>query len=246
MNNYRADIHIHSVLSPCGDLEMSPGNILKEAARKGLDIIAITDHNHTGHVKLCRELGEKHGIWVVYGAEVTSKEEVHCLTFFDTDAQRLKFQQFIENSLPRIKNDTSLFGHQVLVDEDENIIEEIEYSLYPGIDKEINEIEKFTHEIGGLFVPAHVDRKMNGIFSQLGFLPEDLNVDAVEIFRNTDRDDFKTENPKLLGYQLIKNSDAHFIEDIGRCTSQFLMEARTFEEFRMALRGENGRGVMQT
>ena len=123
MNRYRSDLHIHSVLSPCGDLEMSPVNIVDMAAKKGLDIIAVTDHNHTGHAKLTRELGAKKGIWVVYGVELCTREEVHCLTFFDTNKQLDVFQEMLEKSMPKIPNDTKMLGYQLIVDEAEEILE---------------------------------------------------------------------------------------------------------------------------
>jgi PHP family Zn ribbon phosphoesterase len=245
MNSYRADLHIHSVLSPCGDLEMSPVNIVRRAADKGLDIIAVTDHNHTGHARLTREIGAEIGIWVVYGAEVTTREEVHCLTFFDTDEQLGRFQDYIDTHLPSIPNDTSLLGYQLLVDRDERILREISNSLYPGLKAGIGEIAEYVRSLGGLFVPAHVDRKMNGIYTQLGFLPDDLKPDAIEIFRNTGRESARRDHPELKEYQLLKNSDAHFIADIGRCSSTLFMQALSFGEFRMALRGEMERGVLQ-
>lgn len=244
MNKYRADLHIHSVLSPCGDLEMSPLNIVKKALKLGLDIIAVTDHNHTGHCKLTRKLGEKYGIYVVYGAEVNTSEEVHCLAFFDTDYQLGKFQNYIDDNLPNIANDRSLFGDQILVDEDEIIQKEIQNSLYPGLKKGIEEICDFVHALGGLFLPAHVDRRSNGIFAQLGFLPENLKPDAVEIFRNTERDDVLKSYPELNDFQLLKSSDAHFIDDVGRCYSILLMEKLSFSEFSDAVKGINGRKVL--
>jgi len=243
MNTYCADLHIHSVLSPCGDLEMSPGNIVDEAARKGLDMIAVTDHNHTGHARLTRKLGASKGIWVLYGAEVNTREEVHCLTFFDTDEQLDAFQEALEENLPKIANDTSLFGHQVVVDEQDQILEEITYSLYPGVKWGIGETAKVVHELGGLFIPAHVDRPMNGLYTQLGFLPGDLKVDGVEILRHITRESVVRDHPELAEICLISNSDAHYLEEIGRSYTRFTMEHRDFNEFRMALRGEKGRGV---
>ena len=243
MNSYRADLHIHSVLSPCGDLEMSPGNIVDEAARKGLDIIAVTDHNHTGHARLTRDLGARKGIWVVYGAELNTREEVHCLTFFDTNEQLDKFQEILKKNLPLIPNDTSLFGHQVIVDENEQILEEIQHSLYPGVALEIGEAARMVHELGGLFIPAHVDRPMNGLFTQLGVWPDGLNVDGVELSRQADQEKIVKDHPELSGYSLIRNSDAHFLKDIGRSFSSFLMERRDFKELGLALKGEKGRRV---
>jgi hypothetical protein len=243
MNTYRADLHIHSVLSPCGDLDMSPGKIVNEAARKGLDMIAVTDHNHTGHARLTRKLGARKGIWVVYGAEVTTKEEVHCLTFFDTDEQLGAFQIALDASMPKVKNDTSLFGYQVIVDEEEQILEEIYNSLYPGVDWGIGEMAGIVHKLGGLFIPAHVDRPMNGLYAQLGIWPEDLEVDGVEVSWRTDTSVIVREHPELAAHSLIHNSDAHYLDDIGRAFSAYRMESRNFKELRMALRGEEGRSV---
>jgi len=244
MNSYYADLHIHTVLSPCGDLEMSPGNIVEQAVEKGLDIIAVTDHNHTGHARLTRELGARKGIWVVYGTEINTREEVHCLTFFDTDEQLSVFQQEMDHNYVKMPNDTSLFGYQVIVDEGEQIVEEISFSLYPGLNWSIEEASEVVHKLGGLFVPAHVDRTMNGLFAQLGIFPDDLEVDAVEIWRKSSREAAKMEYPELKPYTLIQNSDAHYLDDIGRAGNRYLMKGRNFKELGMALRGEEGRLVI--
>lgn len=241
MNTYTADLHIHSVLSPCGDLEMSPGRIVEKAVQKGLDIIAVTDHNHTGHAKLVREIGENSGIWVVYGVEINTMEEVHCLTFFDTDDQLNHFQEKLDEALPRLPNNADLFGIQVIVDKNEHIVSEVNYSLYPGLNLGISEAANVVHELGGYFVPAHINRSMNGLYSQLGFLPEDLEIDAVEIARNSDLEQLLMEHPDLAFHQLFKSSDAHYLEDIGRCTSQMHMMERSFKELGLALHGLQGR-----
>ena len=245
MNSYRADLHIHTVLSPCGDLEMSPGNIVEKAAQKGLDIIAVCDHNHTGHARLTRELGARKGIWVVYGAEINTREEVHCLTFFDTDEQLSTFQMEMERNLTKIPNNTSLFGPQLIVDEKEQILEEIDYSLYPGLNWGIEEAAAVVHKLGGLFVPAHVNRPTNGLYAQLGLFPDKLEADAVEITRHTTRIAMLAEHPELEQFVLLHNSDAHFIDDVGRAGNNYLMKGRHFDELRMALNGEDGRKVFE-
>ncbi|MFO7669455.1 MAG: PHP domain-containing protein [Bacteroidales bacterium] len=243
MNIYRADLHIHSVLSPCGDLEMSPGNIVEQAARKGLDIIAVTDHNHMGHAKLTRELGARKGIWVVYGAEVCTQEEVHCLTLFDTNDQLDAFQKLLDESILKIPNDAVKLGCQLIVDEAEQILEEITHSLYPGVGWEIGETARIVHDLGGLFIPAHVDRSMNGLYAQLGMWPEGLDVDGVEIYRYTSKEKAVKDHQELSSLTLIHNSDAHFLADIGRCYNRIVMKNKDFSELRMALKGEHGRGV---
>lgn len=222
---------------------MSPLQIVDAAIERGLEIIAITDHNHTGNCKVIRELGAKRGLWVVYGVEVTSQEDVHCLAFFDTDEQLSMFQEYIDQLLPVIANDTTLFGQQLIVDAEERILEEITHSLYPGLNAGIDDIAARVRELGGYFVPAHIDRTMNGLYSQLGFFPVDLEVDAVEIFRKTSRSEIRVSRGELEAYQILKSSDAHFIEDVGRCTSQLVMMKRDFAELGMALRGENNRRI---
>jgi PHP family Zn ribbon phosphoesterase len=167
MKFYRADLHIHTLLSPCGDLEMSPANIVAKAKEKQLDIIGITDHNSTKHCRLTRKLAEKEGISVLCGAEVNTKEEVHCLAFFETDDKLELFQEFLDKQLPPVKNDVHRFGYQVVIDEKENIIEEVEKLLLTGLHAGIDEVEKVVHELGGIFIPAHVDRPYCSILSQL-------------------------------------------------------------------------------
>ena len=245
MNSYCADLHIHSVLSPCGDLEMSPGRIVEEAVQKGIEIIAITDHNHTGHAKLVRRLGSERGLWVVFGAEINTREEVHCLTFFDTEKQLDEFQAELERNLPRIPNNKDIFGFQVVVDEKEQVISEVEHSLYPGLNWGISEAAGVVHELGGLFVPAHINRPMNGLLAQLGFLPEDLEIDAVETTWNCNQEELLLSQPELSAYQLFTSSDAHYVEDIGRGVSELFMKERNFFELGLALRGEQGRQVIK-
>jgi len=147
---FRADLHIHTVLSPCGDLEMSPINIVNKAKDRGLDIIGVTDHNSTLHGALVRKLAEEKGIYTLTGVEVTSREEVHCLAFFENDLLLEEFQQYIDKAIMRIPNNVEKFGYQVVVDEDEQIIEQVEHLLIVSINRSIEEIEQKVHELGGI------------------------------------------------------------------------------------------------
>lgn len=234
MQQYKADLHIHTVLSPCGDLDMSPSAIVERAVENGLDIIGITDHNTTKHCKLAKQLGEKAGLFVVSGVEITTKEEAHCLAFFETDEQLNEIQQFLTGRLPQIPNSPDKFGYQVVVDENEQIIDQEDIFLLTAIEANVNEIERFVHDIGGIFIPAHVNRPKFSLISQLGFVPPDLNVDALEISRHTTKEIFINENAYLKDKTFIQSSDAHFINDIGSISTTFMMEALTFSEFRKA------------
>ncbi|MDR1181689.1 MAG: PHP domain-containing protein, partial [Bacteroidales bacterium] len=190
MQLYKADLHTHTVLSPCGDLEMSPYEIIRLAKERNLDIIGITDHNTTKHCSLAKKYGKQIGIFVLMGAEVTTKEEAHCLAFFEKEKELSEFEQFLQDNLPNIPNDTEKFGYQVQVDEQGDIIYQEPLFLPSALNKTLEEIEQKVHSLQGLFIPAHIDRMKFSIPSQLGFIPFDLNVDAVELSIHTTKTDY--------------------------------------------------------
>jgi PHP family Zn ribbon phosphoesterase len=241
MRFLRADLHIHTVLSPCGDLEMSPANIISEATLKGIDIIGITDHNSTRHCELIARLAAKKRIFVMKGAEITTKEEVHCLAFFENTETLNKFQEFLDENLPDMLNDSSIFGDQVQVDEAENIIFEEKRLLISAISKSFEETERFVHGLNGLFIPAHINRTKNSIYSQLGFLPVNMKADALEISKFSSTEKFGKEHPEIMKFPLIKSSDAHYPDDIGSAFTSFYINEASFDEIRKALKGEDGR-----
>jgi hypothetical protein len=235
MNQYRADLHIHSVLSPCADLEMSPVNIVNRAKALGLDIIAITDHNSTLHCPLTVELASRVGIMAVYGAEVTTREEVHCVCLVESEGRRQLLQQFLEDNIQRVPNNPDIFGYQVVVNEAEEIVDEVDYLLHGALRKGINEVEAFVHSIGGIFIPAHADRPKYSITSQLGFVPPDLNYDAIELSRHTSEEKFLSTNPFISKKRFIRSSDAHMIEQIGMISTTFKMSGLSIEGLKAAI-----------
>jgi 3',5'-nucleoside bisphosphate phosphatase len=245
MKVFKADLHVHTVLSPCGDLEMSPVNIVEEAARKNIDILGITDHNSTKHGILIKKLAEKKDIFVLCGAEVTTKEDIHCLTFFETIEALNDFQKFLEVHLIGVKNKPGIFGYQVVVDEQNNIIEEIDKLLITALDQTIDQVEEKVHMLGGLFIPAHIDRPAYGLIGQLGFVPPDIAADALEISGYTNREEMISKYKYLAGYTFIKNSDAHIPEQIGTRYNLLEMEEMSFKEVAMALRNLDGRRVIE-
>ena len=244
MNRFKADLHIHTVLSPCGDLEMSPTNIIRAAKSKQLDLIGITDHNTTRQCAVIRELGLKEGIYVLCGTEVTTKEEAHCLAFFDTTESLESFQVYLDAHLPEVKNNPDLFGYQVAVDADDNIFYEEDRSLLSAIDQSIEKIEETIHSLNGIFIPAHINKSKNSVISQLGFIPDDLKFDALELSKHISREEFISKNKYLKDNVFIKNSDAHLSELIGETTTLFIMEALNFEEIKKALHNIDNRTVI--
>lgn len=244
MKTYRADLHIHTVLSPCGDLEMSPQNILETAQKQKLDILGITDHNSTRQCATLLKMAPHYNITVFCGVEITTKEEAHCLAFFEKEEEIKQFQAYLDQHLPDIKNNTEYFGYQVMVDENEVIIGEEERLLISALGQNINQIEAYVHSLNGIFIPAHIDRPKYSVISQLGFLPPDLNVDAVELSKHTTRQQFLATNSYLKKQVFIQDSDAHFPENIGDVFTQLKMKAPTIQEFKLALQGKDGREVL--
>jgi PHP family Zn ribbon phosphoesterase len=234
MRPVRADLHIHSLLSPCGSLEMTPREIISRAAAKGLEMIAVSDHNSTLHCELTVSLGKRAGITVLRAAEVTSAEDVHSLVLLPDEEARISFQVWIDRHMAHIPYNPDIFGDQVVIDEDENIILTVNHFLTAALNATLDEVEVAAHSHGGLFIPAHIDRPSMSIISQLGFIPDDLYIDAAEVVGRT---------PELL-HPVIRNSDAHIPEHIGRRFTTYMLDHPSFEELSMALRGEKGRYIM--
>lgn len=243
MNQYRADLHIHTVLSPCGDIYMSPSAIVGRAKELGLDMIAICDHNTTRQVKVTQQLGRENGILVIGGVEVTSQEEAHALAYFETDEQLDAFQAFIDGHLPHIPLDEERCGYQLIVDENEDVIGDEPWLLWSALDVDLDGLYDKVHEIGGLFVPAHVNKPSTSLMSQLGFIPPDLKADALELFRNVTKEDFLKKNAYLKRFAFTQSSDAHFLHQIGETYCVFHMNELNFNEFKKTLKEENGRYI---
>lgn len=243
MQQYTADLHIHTALSPCADLSMSPAHIIKTAKERGLSLIGIADHNSTLNAMVVKRLAEKEGIYVLTGVEVTTSEEVHCLAFFEHESQLHDFQQYLEEKILRIANPDGQLGDQPVVDEDENIVTMIPYWLPAALQTGISAIQRKVVALSGIFIPAHINRPANGLFAQLGFIPPNLPFDALEFSGRTTAQAIRAAyqlNPELT---LISNSDAHFPEQIGANHTVFCMDDCSFAEIRKALGQQDGRSV---
>ena len=236
---FLGDLHIHTCLSPCADLEMSPRSIVKTAKDKGLDFIAICDHNSAENAPAAKKAGKREGIGVIGGMEVTSSEEVHILALFDKDKDLRTFQKVVYLHLPETK-DERLYEDQVVVNEEDEVIRFNRKLLIGASDMTIHAVVDQVHALGGVAIASHVDRQGFGIIGQLGFIPEDLHLDAIEI---TDRR--KTESLREgRTFPVIFSSDAHYLGDVGKGHTAFLLERMTVEELRNAFEGRDGRRVI--
>ena len=236
MKEFRADLHIHTCLSPCADLEMSPRNIVSEAKRKGVHVIGICDHNSAENVPAVEKNAAREGITVIGGMEVTSKEEVHILALFGGEESLLSLQEIVHEHLHGT-NDEKLYGEQVIVNAEDEVLGFSSKLLIGATDISIERLVDLIHAHDGLAIAAHVDREGFGIFGQLGFIPAGLPLDALELADPSKRDRIPQGNC----LPFITSSDAHKLEDVGRRSTTFLMEAANTAEIRRCLAGVEGR-----
>lgn len=241
---FRADLHIHTCLSPCAELSMTPANIVEKAASLGINIIAISDHNSAENVPPAVNLAQKKGITVIAGMEITSAEEVHILGLFGRIEDSMKMQSIVYESLQPGENDEDAFGMQVVVNEEDEVLEFNKRLLIGATSLSVKKIIELVHEFNGLAIASHIDREGFGIIGQLGFISPDLEFDALEISRRTPPDKALALFGEYRGFPWIRSSDSHRIEDVGKSSSGFVMEHATFDEMRLAFRGIEGRKIV--
>jgi hypothetical protein len=220
---------------------MSPTAVVRRALQAGLSLVALTDHNAAWNAPALRDAAEESGLHALYGMEVRSQEEADVLCLFDAPEVALTWGREVYAALPDIPNDPLLFGDQVVVDRDETILRMEPRLLINAVDIPLGRIARETAARGGLSVPAHVDRPVNGLISQLGFPPEGCPFDAMEVSPFGRAEALCARHPWLRGFPLVRFSDAHALGEVGRQRTVFRVRAPSVREIRMALRGEEGR-----
>lgn len=245
LRRIKADLHIHTSLSPCASLDMSPLGIVKEAVKKGLEVIGVCDHNSAENVLAVKKAGRAHGITVIGGMEVTSSEEVHFLVFFDSDEDLFRFQDIVYKHL-RGTNDEAVFGQQVVVDEEDGVVGFCDRLLIGATSLTAEKIVEAARSALGenMVIAAHIDREMFSIISQLGFIPPSLSLDAVEVSSFMNPADAIMRFSDVMRYPIITGSDAHALEDIGSRSMCYTIEEGSVAEIKLALTGKHGRKVV--
>jgi len=242
MKWYRADLHIHSVLSPCASLEMSPKRIVEEARRAGLDLIAICDHNACANGCYVRRLArERPVVWL--GMEIQTQEEVEVLAWFEDEEACCALAEELYALLPDIPCQPELFGDQVVVNEEDEIVRVLDRLLLSPVPLPLEEVVRRVEGKGGLAVPAHVDRVPGGLLAVLGLLPEGGWPQAVEVAPWTPVQEVLSRYPELSGKVIFRGSDAHVPEEVGRGWTELLLSAPTLAELKAAIEGRDGRQV---
>lgn len=242
MKDFRADLHVHTVLSPCAEVEMIPPLIVQEALKHKIDIIAITDHNASANVHAVQKAAQGTSLKVLAGMEVQSREEVHLLCLFEKLNELAIWQSMVDEALPEMQNNADLFGEQFVVDKSGEFIRTEPRMLLTSTSFSIDEIFERVNRLGGLVIPAHVDRSSNGLFPTLGLLSDKWPILALEISRHLMPEKAIDIFPVIKGIPLIQSGDVHQLDQfLG--TTIFTLVKPTIEEIRMAFKRENGRNV---
>jgi hypothetical protein len=242
MEIYRADLHIHSCLSPCGDWAMSPRDIVARSCELGLHIIAICDHNSMANAAAAMRAGDAAGLSVIPGMEICSKEEVHLVGLFESLDQAAAMQETVYAHLPG-SNDPDLWGTQVVANEQNEVICENNRLLIGATTLYLDAVVDAVHALDGLCIAAHVDRPSFSVISNLGFIPPDVKFDALEVSFRVPLAEAYQRIPGIERFPLVTSSDAHYIKDIGRVFTNFRLETASLQEIRYALQGRAGRRI---
>ena len=240
LKEYKMDLHIHTCLSPCAQMEMLPTAIIKRAKEEKLDVIAICDHNSAQNVSAVRKAGQKENVNVLRGMEICTSEEVHVLAFFNDDDALMEMQKIVYENLAG-ENDEKYFGDQTIVDQNDRVTGTTRKLLIGSTSLGINKVVQLIHNLGGIAVASHVDRDSFSIIAQLGFIPEQLSLDALELSWRCKSSEVK--NYEKYNLPLVKSSDAHFLSGIGKAFTKFWLQQPSFAEIAMAFQGHEGRAV---
>jgi 3',5'-nucleoside bisphosphate phosphatase len=204
---------VHTVLSPCAEVEMIPPLIVEKAIEKQISIIAITDHNSSRNFAAVKKAAAGTSLTVLPGMELQTREEVHILCLFDTEDQIQEYQQIVDKLLPDFKNQPEHFGEQFIVDETGEFLAREDRMLLSSVNVSIEDAFRIVENLGGLFIPAHVNRKAYGLLANLGFVPTDIDIQAVEISRHLTPVAALLQFPQLEGFSIVQNGDVHRLDE---------------------------------
>ncbi|OJU18549.1 MAG: hypothetical protein BGN88_13195 [Clostridiales bacterium 43-6] len=218
------DLHVHSCLSPCGDEEMTPNNIVNMALLNGLSLLALTDHNTTKNCPAIMALAAENGLSFVPGMELTTEEEIHMICLFSSLDGAMEFDKYVAGKLPPVLNEEAVFGRQIIMDKNDEIIGTEEKLLINATEISIDRVQELMKDYGGFCFPAHIDRTSYSILSVFGDFPPDYHFRAAEITPKADPSALTASYPALSEARFLINSDAHTLYDFNN--SAFLELSR--------------------
>ena len=225
----RYDLHLHSCLSPCGDNDMTPNNIVGMAGLLGYDIIALTDHNSCRNTPAAVEAGKRAGITVVPGMELCTREEAHVVCLFPKVEAALSFGEWVEKRSPKIPNRPEIFGEQLILDQEDQVIGKESRLLIAAADSGLYEVLGLARSYGGTAFPAHVDKDSYSITASLGGIPPEIGFCTAELSARANREEQLGRYPELKGMRLLRDSDAHYLENMPDPEAVLELEENTAE-----------------
>ena len=241
---FNCDLHIHTCLSPCAELDMHPKALVERALAAGLDVLAICDHNSSENVPYVIRAAHEKNLKVFPGMEITTSEEVHFLAIFDSISDLESLQKIVYQHLAG-ENNEGRFGVQAIVNENGEVEGINDRLLIGASDLSLNDLLNHVHEQNGLAIASHIDRESFSILSQLGFIDESNHFDALEITPLIGIQQARMKYRDLNNYSFITSSDAHYLKDIGTAVTKIMMEKPTLAELKMAFARQNGRYIME-
>jgi len=244
IREFRCDFHVHTCLSPCADLDMYPRAIVAMSLARRLDIIAICDHNASENVQYVIRAAEATGLTVIAGMEIMSSEEVHILALFDKTENLFRLQDLVYRHLPG-QNDEEYFGCQAIVNDHDEVEGLSDRLLIGSTELSLQQIVDGIHGLHGIAIAAHIDRESFSILGQLGFVPDSIPLDALEISSRTGMAKARRLFPELAHFAFIESSDSHVIADIGKGVTRAFLKEPTTAELKMAFQKKGGRYILE-
>jgi hypothetical protein len=241
---FRCDLHIHTCLSPCAELDLYPSALVEKVLQENIDIIAVCDHNASENVPYVMQRALGTSLTVLPGMEVTSREEVHVLALFNTLDTLKRLQAIVYDHLIG-SNREEVFGCQAIVNENDEVEGFNDRLLIGATGIPLEELITRIHALGGLAVASHIDREAFSVLGQLGFIDPSLAFDALEVTFRTGIRNARLKYPDLADYAIVTSSDAHFLTDIGRGVTRVMMAEPTTAEIKLAFQRLDGRRILE-
>lgn len=211
----KTDLHVHSCLSPCADDDMTPANLVQMAKLSGIELLALTDHNSCKNCRSAVHFGKQFGVQVLPGMELCTAEEIHCICLFETVEAAENFGAYVCEHMPRIQNRPEIFGNQSIVDQEDHVVATEPLLLTTASSIPVDEVKCLVTKFGGICFPAHLDRASYSLLSVLGAPYKELDFTAAEFTKQADIEAFQKQYPLLQEMQMIRNSDAHRLEQLA-------------------------------
>lgn len=208
---------------------MTPANIVGMAAVKGLDVIAVTDHNSCRNCPAVLKAAEEYGILAIPGMEINTSEEVHAVCLFPTLESALEFDDYVYERLVKFPNNEAVFGKQQLYDGEDNVCGTEPSLLINATEISFDELWDLVRGYDGVMFPAHIEKTANSLLANLGFIPPDSQFQTVEVKDLKKLHEVREANPYLEGCRIISNSDAHYLEHIHEPELTLSVEERSAE-----------------